>query len=49
MGMNGPSIIYSVPTTSEDQGPLGPPAGQSGGSFSKLGGPQAKNLKNLFI
>ena len=22
---------------------------QSGGSFSKLGGPQAKNLKNLFL
>ena len=41
--------ITSVPTTSENQGALVTPLSQSGGSFSILGGPQAKDLKNCFF
>ena len=39
-----PEITTSVPFTSENQGSLGTPVSQSGGSFSKLGGPQALHL-----
>ena len=49
MGSWETRVPDSVPTTSENQGSLGPPVFQSGGSFSKLGGPQAKNLKNVFL
>ena len=39
----------SVPTTSENQESLAPQRPKVEGNFQNWGGPQAKNLKKLFL